>query len=325
MIRGKENVLKHPGRGWTVAIGIVSALLLGLVGWRLSELSSMPRRLTDVYLELAPGESPALAPDRPLLAYVSRHGDDWLIHLRELEGGGVARLRGTEGSRSPFFTSDGRSLAFESSGVLEKTSIDPLDPRGSRWTEIATVGEIRGGSFGDDGTTFFGSDEGIGLVPPSGGEPTYLVHTADAGGARPGFPRPVPEAGNGWVVFDTRRALERNVEAVGIRTGERHRVLGDAFLPRYVDDGALLFVRGNAIWAVRFDPSTARPVGEPMKVVSDVEGGDDAWYDVSRSGTLAFRRPPPGRADGRAAFGVVGNWLTELRRVLPESRNKPGK
>jgi WD40-like Beta Propeller Repeat len=317
MIRGGRFGL-NAGRAISVFIGAGILLLLGLIGWRVLSLSSMPRRLTDVYVELAPRDVPALAPERPLLAYVSRHGDDWWVHVRELEGGAVVRLRGTEGSRSPFFSWDGRSLAFVSSGILEEASVDPLETEPAR-ERIASVGEIRGASFGADGTIVFASDEGVGLLAFGGTGPKILVRTEDMDGARPRSPRLVGSMGRGaeWVLFDARRHGDASVEAVRIATAERHQVLADAALPCYVDGIGLLFLRGGAIWAARFDPSTARSLGDPIKVVSDVEGGEDAWFDVSRSGALAFRRPPSGRADRRATFGVVGNWLTELRRVLP--------
>jgi WD40-like Beta Propeller Repeat len=307
------SILRTDGFGWTISILILSALFVALVSWRLFFLSSMPRPLPDVYLELPPGESPALAPYHPLLAYVSRHGDDWMLHLRELEGGGVTRLRGTEGARSPFFSSDGRLLAFVSSGTMKALSIG-----GKRTVQrdIAVVGDVRGASWDAAGQIVFGSAGGIRVVSSSGGNPETLVRPADDEGDRLGFPQAL--AGTGWVIFDARREEERRVEAVRAGTGDRHEVLTDAGLPHYVANGYLLFVRGAAVWATRFDASSARAYGEPVLLVSGIEGGEDAWYDVSPVGTLAFRRPPTGRADHRVAFGVVGNSLTELRRLLPD-------
>jgi hypothetical protein len=308
--------LRTDGLGWTLATVILAALLVGVVSWRLVSLSSMPRALPDVYLELPAGEAPALAPDRSLFAYASRHGDDWMLHLRALEGGGVSRLKGTEGARSPCFSFDGESLAFVSAGEVKVLSLGETE---SKPRSLAAVGEIRGASWASDGSILFGSDEGIRRLATSGGEPVpeTLARPSDAGPrSRLGFPRALPAGG--WVLFDARDAGERHLEAVQRASGERHRVLDDASLPRYAGSGHLLFLRGASIWAIRFDADSARTLGDPAVFVSGVDGGDDAWYDLSAAGTLAFRRPPTGRADHRVAFGVVENSLAELERLLPD-------
>lgn len=306
--------MRTEGSHWTLAIPILGALLLGLVSWRLLFLSSMPRPLPDVYLELPPGEAPALAPDRALLAYLSRHGDDWMLHLRELEGGGVTRLAGTEGARSPFFSADGKFLAFVSSGSMKALL---LGGNNARQRDLASVGEVRGARWEAGGSIVFGSSEGVSVLITAGASPEIemLARPAEEDGARLGFPQALPESG--WIVFEARRGSEGRIEAIEPGSGKRHEILADALLPRYAAPGRLLFLRDSTICGIRFDPMTARTVGDPVMLVSDVESGEDAWYDLSSSGTLAFRRPSGGRADARVAFGVVSNWLAELERLLP--------
>ena len=114
-----------------------------------------------------------------------------------------------------------------------------------------------------------------------------------------------------WILAERDDAvLASSIEA------RRERVLvRNASRPRYAAPGYLLFLRDGGLWAARVDPSAAELASEPFLAVEDVDG----WYDVSASGTLAFRRPGDGP---RRRFALVLNWTTELDR-LAAARNLP--
>jgi WD40-like Beta Propeller Repeat len=85
--------------------------LTWLVVSRFSLLTTMPRPLVDLYLDVV-GSGVALSPDGKTLAYVVREGEVSLLELRRVGERGTRRHRNTKGAKRPFFPPDGSSLGF---------------------------------------------------------------------------------------------------------------------------------------------------------------------------------------------------------------------
>lgn len=233
----------------TVFVAVFTAFLV----WRLAFLSTQPRALKDLALEVVPPDAIALAPDGDRLAYASPYGDDVVLHLRRLDDGSVTRLPSTEGAEHPFFSPDGRRLGFVVNGAIREVELEPAEA-----SAHAPSASLPGGSW---------------ILAERGGD-VIASSLADRG------------------------------ERVLARSAQR---------PRYLPPGYLLFLRDGALWAARFDPAAAELVAEPFLAVEEVDG----WYDVSATGTLAFRRPGTG---ARRRFAVVLNWTRELERIAPARR-----
>jgi serine/threonine-protein kinase len=119
---------------------------------------------------------------------------------------------------------------------------------------------------------------------------------------RSGTPTPLttPAAGT-WHMYPDARAsvvaytvwsgtLESaKVGVKSLESGEE-RVLLDGTSPRITASGHLVFARDSALWAVGFDASRLAVLGEPRRVVDNVQvnSGGLALYDISATGTLVY-------------------------------------
>ena len=90
----------------------------------------------------------ALSPDGRLLAFVVHTAGKAQIWLRPLNGIEAHLLSGTENGWQPFWSPDGRYLAFFADGRLKKIEVtsgavqtlcDAADPRGGAWSQNGMI------------------------------------------------------------------------------------------------------------------------------------------------------------------------------------------
>ena len=111
----------------------------------------------------------AISPDGTRVVYRTVGGAP--LHSRLLNEPGSSVIAGTEGARNPFFSPDGRWLAFFVGQALKKVSF-----AGGAVVTIATLPNnvgaqgYRGAAWADDGTIAFAPSTGAGLfgVPDTG-------------------------------------------------------------------------------------------------------------------------------------------------------------
>jgi hypothetical protein len=91
-------------------------------------------------------------------------------------------------------------------------------------------------------------------------------------------------------------------------------------MPRYLDDGRLVFARAGKLYAVAFDLASRSVRGAPAPVVDGVATGPTsgaAWYDVTRKGLLAYATGGTVRPDGRLSWEGPGRPTRGLDRLDP--------
>src|SRR5262249_4242813 len=96
------------------------------------------------------------------------------LYVRAMGRLDVRALPGTEGARSPFFSPDGRWVAFFTMNTLKKVSVDGGVP--------TTVCNARGGSsgaWGADDTIIFVSLDGNGRISAAGGTPMPVAQSGE--------------------------------------------------------------------------------------------------------------------------------------------------
>jgi serine/threonine-protein kinase len=277
-----------PAMAGLVAAGLA---LVALFVSRISFLSTMPRPLANLYIEVTDAGL-ALAPDGGTLAYVVQRGDRTVLELRRLDDRGVRRLAGTQGPKSPFFSPDGRYLGFLDAGAVKRVSLDSFEME-----DIADAGDAEGAGFLDDGSVLLGSGAGLFRISPSGKKEELL---------RAPVRSPCPIHGSEWVVVEVRDEEGSRLEVFSFASRARRTLVPQASLPRFSPPGHLLFLKGSAIWASRFDPAKAELEGGPVLMMGGVN-----WFDVAGNGTLAFRES----GGPRPALRIVLNWDEELKRL----------
>ena len=318
----------------SVAGAIVAALVVW--GWARGVATVLePQRVSVVVPSTQPvafgwfpGLSLALSPDGTEVAYV---GADLAappgpgrnrLYVRSLDGLAVREVPGTADARQPFFSPDGRWVAFFTpTGELKKVSLDGGNP-------LTLVEKINGGewSFGswiDDDSIIFTSRGGAGLqrIQADGGSAQQLT-TVDTSQGERVHARPEFVAEGRAVLFDVEFRVLRDprIDAVMLDTGERRVVLENAHGAHYLNSGHLLFQRDEAILIAPFDPARLALTGPAVPLVDEVRGDGNvnqgAELAVSRSGTLAYVPA----VDTRSALGSVSRSGTFEPLGLPPNR-----
>src|SRR5213595_753780 len=136
------------------------------------------------------GPTVALSPDGSRIVYVSSVATGSQLFSRRLDELEPAPLAGTQNARNPFFSPDGRSLAYFSGAKLYK-----LPLAGGPATLVADVpGLAFGATWGTTDTIVFRSDRGLMKVAAAGGEPRPLLPPDTSRGETYLFPQYLPDA-----------------------------------------------------------------------------------------------------------------------------------
>ncbi|MFQ5816790.1 MAG: hypothetical protein ACE5H2_02390 [Terriglobia bacterium] len=214
------------------------------------------------------------------------------LYIRPLDQLEATLLSGTEGARNPFFSPDGRWVAFFTNNALKKVSVTGGAP-----LTLCETQNSRGGTWGPDDTIVFASHVTAGLsrIPAAGGTPEEIT-TRSEGERSHRWPHFLP---NGEAVLfiaqDAGAAYDdASIEALVLRTGERKVLHEGGTYPRYLPSGHLVYVREATLFAVPFDPERLEITGQPAPVLEGVlsrgtgAGNGGAQYAFSPIGTLVY-------------------------------------
>ena len=292
-----------------LAIIATAVLVTGLAMWsvmrpespRLVRLAVSP----DIGLPLFTAlQSPdlAISPDGEQIAYLT--GSVGLgaeqLQVRSLARATSEILVGEGVLNSPFFSADSQSVGFYDHSVepalLKRVSVQG----GATQTICELTGDLRGASWGADGTIVFassfrsgGGGSGLFRVAAVGGAPEQLTTPdAEQGEFAHAWPEILP--GGKAVLFSVLRGTspseDTEIAVLSLETGEQKVVLRGGTYPRYSPSGHLVYgVQGN-LWAVRFDPSRLETVGDPVPVQERVLGKSlgATNFSISDGGTLVY-------------------------------------
>ena len=210
----------------------------------------------------------------------------WLRRFDDVEARSIA---GTEDAQAPFWSPDGRWIAFfDAPGNLKRVAVSG----GTVQTVARDITDPRGASWGPDDTMLFGTGSGeIYRVPAAGGTPrpvTRLDSSKNEGSHR--WPEFLPDGRHFLFTARSGVADHRNVYVGALDEDTRHLVLpldGDA---HYVAQGYLLFLDGDTLLAQSFDSDRLVLSGQPTPIASGVgrSSRGHAAVSVSRTGTIAY-------------------------------------
>ncbi len=235
------------------------------------------------------GPTVALSPDGSRIVYVSSVATGSQLFSRRLDELEPAPLAGTQNARNPFFSPDGRSLAYFSGAKLYK-----LPLAGGPATLVADVpGLAFGATWGTTDTIVFRSDRGLMKVAAAGGEPRPLLPPDTSRGETYLFPQYLPDAKALLLQIRT-KGVDR-LGALTIATGKLTRFEQPGSNPRYVSSGhVVVATRSGTLLAVPFDPSRLEITGPAVPVAEGVlvGPGGAARMGMSRDGAFAYVTGP---------------------------------
>ena len=210
------------------------------------------------------------------------------ITIRSLAGLTVRDLPGTYGALNPFFSPDGRWIAFFTpDGELKKAALGGGTPV-TIATKIASTSFTAGVWVDADRVIFGGIGTGLTEVAADGGTRKELVTLDAANGEDRHLPRSIIP-GTRVLLFRTAARLE----ALDIDSGERRVIIDPGGFGDAVGNH-LLFRRDDALLVAPFDPARLALAGPAVPVADDVRydgpfaGGSTPQAVVSANGTLAY-------------------------------------
>jgi serine/threonine-protein kinase len=281
-----------------MAVAVGMALLAAVLGMLLikatSRESEQAQTVTRAQLVPPKGErlsldlrAFAISPDGKRLVYSVQKGVTSELRQRWLNSEDQIAIPGTEGGTHPFFSPDGKWIAFVAGQKLKKVALAGGTP-----VTLADAPWFRGGFWGEDGSIYFVPTVYVPISKISAeGGPVQTVTKirTQEGEQQHRWPAVLP--GGKAIVYTVGSGTEwddATIVAERLDTGERKVLVRGGTFPRYVPTGHLIYARAGALYAVSFDASSLKVEGSPVEVVRNVllVANGLVQMDVSQTGVL---------------------------------------
>ncbi len=259
------------------------------------------------------------SPDGSQLVYVGKSETSVQLYLRRLHDVEVTPLANTIGADTPFFSPDGRWVAFWTAGEIRKVSV-----LGGPATKICDAPAMRGASWGPDNTIIFapGRRTGIWRVSANGGQAEQLTElNPEHPKASHRWPFFMPD-GKSMLYTETENEdtyVDARIIAHSFDTKEKKILAKGATDPRYIPTGHVLFIRENVLVAMPFDMTTLTVTGPETPVMEDLAtraGTGTAHYAVSNNGLFLYMDQSRGGSDENTLV-----WVDRAGNVEQASRH----
>jgi serine/threonine protein kinase len=282
-------------RVWQGLAVLMTAIALGIGAWMFQPAPpGSAARFEALVPENVTSDDLAVSPDGRRLAFTSTAPST--LWLRDLDALEWRRMPGTEGASTPFWSPDGRFVAFLVGNTLRR-----VDTTGGPPETVAEVsaGVPRSGTWNRRGDIVLGSSAGgssgpLWRVSPGGGAATAVTEVdLSKGEFVHTWPAFLPD-GNHFLYF---RSGPSDVEgmyvgALDVEAGNqsRQRILATA-VPATFANGHLFFPRDGTLMAQPFDARSLTLQDDAVPVAEDVT---ITWYStavfsVSDAGVLIYK------------------------------------
>jgi serine/threonine-protein kinase len=297
---------------WSVAV--ICALVAAVAVWQYTRRAPAADPVAARFaIELPAGVSfdetaPSLAfsPDGTMLAWSACSDEGCRIYTRGLDQIDAMPLEGTDDGHAPFFSPDGRWIAFFANGRLSKVALAGGSP-----ITLADAPTPLGGAWIEREIVFAGSPTGgLMRVSSDGGEPQPFTTPNESGGdVRHAWPAVVPGTRIVLFIVDGTPATDSpgppgTLAAVSFnpRTSDRspaarasqwQTLLANVSLARAAARDTIVFARDSELHAVGFDPVRVALSGTPRAIRGQLATARGrAQFALSTAGSLVHAIAP---------------------------------
>ena len=267
--------------GWAAAALLLAALLSSLLLGRRAGNTAPANRLRFAIPPPAGAAfqgMPAVSPDGRKLAFVATTSDGRdLLFLRPLDALEARGLEGTEGAAFPFWSPDGRFLAFFARGRLVK-----IDASGGSPQILCDAPNARGGSWGSRGTIVFSVNTGgeTHRVAENGGRAASLSQLVARTGQTNRWPSFLPDGRHFLYFVLSADPKTSGIHVASLDSPETTRLGAADGGAVYAAPGFVLYRSGDRLMGQRFDAERRVLTGEAFPV-----GEQISWDGVSTAAT----------------------------------------
>ena len=317
----------------SLALLAAASVMFGLRNWP-DDVEKTSTRLT---IPLPPDQeltsSPAITRDGRTVAYVTQQGlDAPQLYLRDLNSFEARVVAGSSGALQPFFSPDGKWVAFFGQGRLQKAEVSGGAP-----IPLAEAAYPFGGTWSDDNTIIYAASINSGLlrIPASGGTPESLTKPdGAANGYAHVFPQALP---GGRSVLFTIWGSTVGSAVLSLEARRWDMVLPKTLLfgaglfdPARESTGRILVVDQSAgVVAAPFDAAHPAPTSVATTVLSNVysefERESRGWLAISNNRTAVYAAANPAKTslvwvdrEGKAESLGKGQDLYRQIRLSPD-------
>jgi eukaryotic-like serine/threonine-protein kinase len=342
-IPSKQRTESPKARGyrwflWATPVVLSLALLIAFRPWTTTgqpsrRLFVLPPEGTTFRLIRDDGSAVALSPDGTKLAFSAVDAKGIAqIWVRPLGSLTAQALDGTEGATFPFWSPDGRSVAFfsDSDEKLKKVSLT-----GGAAVALCDAPHGRGGSWSYRGVMVFTPNVRTGLyqIPDSGGTPTPVTNVDASIHTTHRWPKFLPDGRHFiYLAASHLRDGSHNAVYLGSLDTTQTRLLVPSDADATYASGYLFFRFKNALMAQAFDSERGELRGEPRPTIEKVVYDPTIWknvFDASGSGVMVYQLGSTVRGSQLQWFDRAGTKLggvgepgfSSAPRISPDGRN----
>jgi len=289
----------------------------------LVQSSILPPPGTSFVTMLPSSGPPVLSPDGTRLAFTARGTKGKvLVYVRALTSSAAQALEGTDDGMYPFWSADGRELAFFATGKLKK-----VDANGGPAQDVCDVGNARGGAWNQDGTIVFtpSTTQPIMRVSAAGGTPEVVSKLdSERNENSHRWPSFLPDGKHFLYWARSSKGPHEDLIYIGELGSAKSKVLMHSDSMATYASGYLLFLRDQALMAQPINLKRLELSGDPVLVAQQVGfNGATAHplFTVSQTGTLVYQSGDLQAGWNLLWFGrdgkPVGSFPQSDRYLLP--------